>query len=79
MGRRSPRDLRLELFYEAANCSLSHKWQAGDVLMVDNQADDARQGGVSRSAEAHIRENGSGDILIRKTTVKRRWMNKIRR
>ncbi len=29
-------ELRLELFYEATNCSLQHKWAAGDVLMVDN-------------------------------------------
>jgi hypothetical protein len=35
-GEEVSRDLRLELFYEATNCSLLHKWQAGDVLMVDN-------------------------------------------
>lgn len=35
-GEAISRDLRLELFYEAATCSFQHKWQAGDVLMVDN-------------------------------------------
>lgn len=35
-GEPISRDLRLELFYKATNYSLQHKWQAGDVLMVDN-------------------------------------------
>ena len=35
-GEAISRDLRLELFYEATNCSLQHKWQSGDILMVDN-------------------------------------------
>lgn len=35
-GEAIARDLRLELFYEASNCSLQHKWRTGDVLMVDN-------------------------------------------
>ena len=35
-GEAISRDLRLELFYEATNCALLHKWQAGDVLMIDN-------------------------------------------
>ena len=35
-GEPVSRDLRLELFYEATNCSLRHKWQAGDVIVIDN-------------------------------------------
>ena len=35
-GEAISRDLRLELFYQAAICSLRHRWQPGDVLMLDN-------------------------------------------
>ena len=35
-GEAISRDLRLEVFYQTAQCCRKHKWQAGDVLMVDN-------------------------------------------